>query len=499
MDAFLSFKIQSGHRIKTSMIGFLIGIAVHSFFPLVVIPINYLWLMVGLIVVLFIFIKHSNLSGLFAVFILSIICGVLRFDFSVPRLDVLSGLQSSHFEASVQSNQSGQYGRQSLVNIRQPFKDNKISILARLSVIDSPPIGSRIFFSCNLKLYPKKSSETQTAYAARLKQAQMYCSPTKIIIIQSPAWWDVREQLALLRQNITRRISANLPGDDGILIAGMLYGERGMSAAAQEAFRRAGLTHLIAVSGSNFSIIVTLVSSILLGLGINRKQSFKLTTLIMVIFVAFVGFSSSVLRAAVMGWVVLLSRRVGRLPRIWHVITLSACILCLLDPWVLAYDVGFALSFLATIGLIIWTKYFDKLLFFLPTLGGVREAAATTFSATLMTLPYMAFYFERMSLAGLLTNCLAVPIVPWTMLFGFISAIWGHLAGWQIVSLPAQGSARIIFLASRIVDFVPWLDIHIHGMNLLYMLVTYIFIAICWLCVAKKNVYPQVKSLFVKR
>jgi competence protein ComEC len=320
------------------------------------------------------------------------------------------------------------------------------------------------------------------------------CGSVKTQITHPPAFWDLRDAFRLWREGANRRISSVVAGDEGILIAGLLYGERNLSPSAKDLFRRAGLTHIIAVSGSNFTLIVTVVFTILLGLGLWRHQAFTVTTAAMVLFFGFVGFSASVARAAVMGWVLLLSRQLGRGYNIWYLCLLAASILCLFDPWMLIFDAGFALSFLATIGLVTYTPIFLERMSFLPAAWGLREAAATTFAATLMTTPYISLIFDRVSLAGLFSNMVAVPVVPWAMLFGFLSAAFGHVA--PFINLPTLGLSKIIFLSAKIADICPWMDIHIQDMNLPLCLGMYALIVRLWFLLRKKNDLYTKQSIY---
>jgi len=222
-------------------------------------------------------------------------------------------------------------------------------------------VGSLMLFECKLKNIEQKEDQTFFDFVRVWHKSQATCSwPTKTRVLKKASWWDVRPLLAVWREIVTRRIQSVLPGDEGALIAGMLYGERNLSSNAQDRFRSAGLSHLVAVSGSNITILVNIVFAFLLGIKLGRRQAFWVTGLIIFLFVVFVGFSASVLRAALMGWMILLARHLGRKANVWYLILFVAVGLCLLDPWMLAFDAGFALSFLATLGLVVWTPIISE-------------------------------------------------------------------------------------------------------------------------------------------
>jgi len=468
--------------------GFLVGIIIHSITPLLKYSII-VWIVVSVLLgLLFVITKHQ--TKFLTIILLSFALGLIRFDLSVPP-KLPSTLDST--PAIVQSIWQSTYGKKAYITLpAENFYDAETKI--QINLKDDVKVGSKVTITCALQ--PRTQEEGDSKYQFYMWQnySQGFCNSAKLNIISPPPWYDMRASFASWREVANRRISSNIAGDEGILVAGLLYGERNLSPQAKDLFRRAGLTHIIAVSGSNFTIIVTVIFSILLGIGLWRHQAFTVTTAAMLLFFGFVGFSASVARAAIMGWVLLLSRQLGRAPNIWHLCLLSATLLTLYDPWMFAFDAGFALSFLATIGLVTWTPIFTERLKYLPTAFGLREAAATTCAATLMTTPYISLVFERISLAGLFTNLIAVPIVPWAMLFGAISAIFG--SGIAAINLPALGLSKIIFLSAGIAEVFPWMDIHISNMNFIFCAGTYAFIMRLWFLLRKKNDLYTKQSIF---
>ncbi len=479
-------------RPAAMMIGFLLGVAIHSLWPLMTIPAWFWWSATGIALcfcLLFLDSRFRYLASSGMTIVICLAVGLWRFDISIPP-EVLT--KAGEFRAKATEVQNGMYGPQAVVRTSE-------RIDVQLSLKSPIPVGSFINFSCTLKPLEQKKDELDRRFAYRLHQAQAQCNPKDLTVVVKPPWWDVRQAFADLRTLTNRRVAVALPGEEGLLIAGMLYGERGMSQKSNDLFRRAGLTHLIAVSGSNITIVASIVFAVLLGFGFWRRQAFWMTTIILVAYVTFTGFSASVARAAVMGWLVLLARHVGRRPRTWHILLISAFVLCLIDPWMLAFDAGFALSFLATIGLMIWSPIVAQKLKFIPAAGGLREAAATTISATLITTPYMAFAFEKISLAGLITNLIAVPLVPWAMLFGALSAVWGPLPASSIVSMPALGVAKIIFWSASLADYLPWLSQTIQRMDFILLVTTYALLAWIYFRLRGKNDFSTEIEMFCQK
>ncbi|MEK7116190.1 MAG: ComEC/Rec2 family competence protein [Patescibacteria group bacterium] len=283
-----------------------------------------------------------------------------------------------------------------------------------------------------------------------------------------------------LRRRLTHRIEQTLPRDEATLLTGIMYGDQMLTIEQRDLMRRSGLLHLVAVSGSNVTIIVTLLLGAILSLGFHRRHAFWIVSVGIFAFIAFVGFSASVVRSGIMGWLVVLARHVGRISAPSRLLLIAASAMTFVTPTVLFFDRGFALSFLATWGLIAWSPIFERWFTILPRRLSIRESAATTCSATLLTAPYLAWAFGRMSLAGLLTNLLALPLVPWIMLCGGFVAAWGDLPGSIMVRLPTLGLLRLLERIAHIADVVPWLDLHVQKLDLASLVVIYLCVWRIW-------------------
>jgi ComEC/Rec2-related protein len=290
----------------------------------------------------------------------------------------------------------------------------------------------------------------------------------------------IGKKLEAWRGFVSARIASALPPDEANLVAGILYGDHNFSKQQREQFISSGLLHIVAVSGFNVTVIVQMVSAFFLGLGLRRRQAFYATTGAIFLFTGFVGFGASVMRAAFMGWLVLLAREVGRLVSPFRLLLVAAVILLLINPWQLAFDAGFALSFLAMWGLMAWSPLFENWLRRVPNILGVREIFSSSLAATLMTAPYLAWAFNRMSLAGLLTNVFALPLIPWIMGFGLLSAVWGNWPAFQFVSAPTLGLVRLVEMIAGSARWMPWLDLRIYGTSLSTLLATYALIVYLW-------------------
>ncbi|MBU1032891.1 MAG: ComEC/Rec2 family competence protein [Patescibacteria group bacterium] len=298
---------------------------------------------------------------------------------------------------------------------------------------------------------------------------------------------DFGKQMYEWRKFVTARIQSSIPPKEASLVSGILYGDTDFTKEQRETFISSGLMHIVAVSGSNVTVVVQIVAAAILGLGFRRRHAFYITCVGIFLFVAFVGFEASVMRAAFMGCLILLSREVGRMVSPFRLLLVAATILLLINPWQLVFDVGFALSFLAMWGLLSWAPLFHSWFRRLPKFLGIREIFSTSLAATLMTAPYLGWAFNRMSFAGLFTNVLALPLIIWIMGLGTLAAIWGTLPGSLWVSAPVLGLARTIEKIAELTYLVPWLDVRIYGMQLSTLIATYALIIYLWRQLSRKN------------
>ncbi len=139
-----------------------------------------------------------------------------------------------------------------------------------------------------------------------------------------------------------------------------------------------------------------------------------------------VGVSATVIRAGVMAALVLIARTIGRPYAALRALTFAGFVMVLINPYLLAFDPGFQLSFLATLGLVFFAEGLSARLTLVPEL--LREHLGTTLGTQLMVLPLLLFSTGKLSIVSLLVNVLVLPFVPFAMLLTFITACVGMLS-----------------------------------------------------------------------
>ncbi len=249
-----------------------------------------------------------------------------------------------------------------------------------------------------------------------------------------------------LRSWFEEGIYRAIPEPEAGFIAGILVGgDDRLPERVQSDFSRTGISHIVAVSGYNVSIVAAIIMGVCILMGLYRQQAFWLAVGGIVVFTVVVGAPSSAVRAAIMGITALVAMRVGRLGSPINAILLCACVMLLENPLLFRYDIGFQLSFAATLGIVLFS----------PIAFGsfaLSDILITTIAAELFILPIALYYFHAMPTLSLFANMLILPLVPVGMLLGsvavVISSVLPSIA--TLVGFPAFLIARTIFV---IVDF----------------------------------------------
>lgn len=290
-----------------------------------------------------------------------------------------------------------------------------------------------------------------------------------------------------LRAILLQHTSA-LPGVGGQLVPGLVVGDTSrVSASLTAAMKTASLTHITAVSGANCAIVTLSIMAIAARLRCSRRWRLAIGSAALVAFVALVTPQPSVVRAAVMSVVVMLSLFCGRPGSGLPLLSVAAYSMLLWDPW-WVIDFGFILSVLATVGLLVFSGPLTSSLGkWMPNL--LAMAIAIPLSAQLLCQPALILLSPRIPLYGILANVLAAPAAPLATIVGLIALLLLPIFPWLadvflwLCWLPAEWIGQCALLVSRLpVPFMPWLDGFL-GM----LLACGASVGILWLCITQRK------------
>lgn len=256
--------------------------------------------------------------------------------------------------------------------------------------------------------------------------------------------------------------SSSLPGDGGALLPGLAIGDTvSVSASLSDAMKTSSLSHLTAVSGANCAVVIGLILLAGNAAGLRRGLRIGAALVVLVGFVVLVTPEPSVLRAAVMATLVLGALASGRPVRGLPVIAVASLALLTFDPW-LAVNYGFALSVLATAGLMVLSGPIAvRLQRWMP--HWLAMAVAVPIAAQLACQPVLILLNPSLPLYGVLANTLAEPASPAATVLGLAACLalpvlapLGHLLT-AIAWLPSAWIAAVArFFAALPGARLPW-------------------------------------------
>jgi competence protein ComEC len=254
-----------------------------------------------------------------------------------------------------------------------------------------------------------------------------------------------------IRDRASQGLGRGMPPREAELARGFVLGEdERIDEATEEDFRRSGLSHLLAVSGQNVTLLALLAMPVLGLLGIPLRERLLWVLGLIAVYVPVAGAGPSIQRAGVMGAVGVLAVLGGRRASRLYALALAAVVTLAVDPSV-AGDIGWQLSFAAVLGILLLAATLRGAI--LERLGKGRwrqalaEGLAVTIAATLTTAPLIAFHFETLSTTTLLANVLAMPAVAPAMWLGMCSAALAQVPGLPLAPLNAFNALLLAYVA----------------------------------------------------
>lgn len=267
-----------------------------------------------------------------------------------------------------------------------------------------------------------------------------------------------------IRESIGSIFDRGLPEENAEFFKALVLGDKSqMSDYTVESFRKSGVSHFIVVSGLHMTVVGMFFLFVLRKLLKNKFLYMFGSCAVIILYMGITGFSPSVVRAGVMFIVYVLGMLFNRKPDSFSSLGLAALILTFANPYA-GGDVGLLLSVTATLGILLWNKRINGFLkgrwfevikdnkFAGPFAGGVLSCVSVSLSATIGVLPLQVWFFQEISLVGIVTNLLIVPLssplIICALLFAGFSALSGFL--W-LFAFPAGAFG---FLSRLLSDYV---------------------------------------------
>jgi competence protein ComEC len=261
-----------------------------------------------------------------------------------------------------------------------------------------------------------------------------------------------------------RLLSSHLKKREANLAIGMLLSDKSnIDLGIRNAFNTSGLGHILCVSGLHIGLLIMIFDTIFKILTLGNRYLFIFRK-ILLIFIAFffafiVGFTPSVLRAAIMFSVFVLASFCKKNYDNLNVLALTALIFLIFDPLIL-FNISFQLSFLAMAGIFTFTPLFKSLInnhntkmYWKQKLFNIWKSAYTCISAQLFTLPLTAYYFKNLPVYFLFANIIVIPFVGFILCMIILLLIVTNVPFLNIVVTFATN-----FLLKELIIFTSWID-----------------------------------------
>ena len=212
------------------------------------------------------------------------------------------------------------------------------------------------------------------------------------------------------RGELGETIDSSLSPPYSSILGAMMLGENDrLSYELKDELNRSGTRHIISISGMHVVVLANMIIGLCILFGLYRGKAFYFAVGFIVLYVIMVGAPASAVRAGIMGGIVFFAQKTGRVSQSKRLLVLAAALMLAVNPLIMKFDIGFQLSFLATLGIAMTSSWVREKLFFVPNFLDIRNTISMTIPATLFTAPILAFNFEQFSIISLPANILVVP------------------------------------------------------------------------------------------
>ncbi len=230
-----------------------------------------------------------------------------------------------------------------------------------------------------------------------------------------------------IKNSFISKMQTVLNGQDTALMSGILLGAQdSIPKTTKEDFQKSGLTHILVLSGYNITVVGDSVSRLAL-IWFSKFISLGFGAFAIILFALLSGGGASTVRATVMALIAMLGKILGRENDAVRVLFIVGFLMIFINPLTIMYDPSFHLSFLATLGMILFSKKVELKTLFIKN-EKLREIFATTIAAQLLVAPYFLWSMGKVSIISLISNIFVLPIIPFTMFLGFMTGTLGYVS-----------------------------------------------------------------------
>ena len=303
-----------------------------------------------------------------------------------------------------------------------------------------------------------------------------------------------------LKDKINKNAKVSLNEDIYPIYLGLVLGDTSqLDEKIKDQFRISNMSHILAVSGMHISYII-MGSSIILSRTLGKRKSKIMVIFILILYTLITGFSPSVVRASLMGIMVLLGSLLHRKNDIWNSIAISLFIILIYNPYLIT-SVSFQFSYAGTIGIILLNKNVLKILNKgKERKSKIKEIISICVSAQIFILPITIFHFNVLGIYFLLSNFLISFIIGPTIIICFLFLILFifNIGIIKYIKIFLIIPIKFILFISNL-SYLPMSKIYISTPNITQIILFYLVIIIINIIYSlKKKINPSASNLRVR-
>ena len=283
-----------------------------------------------------------------------------------------------------------------------------------------------------------------------------------------------------IKLKIIENFNNIFPEETSQLFLGILIGyDDELSEDIEESFRKSSLTHLLAVSGAHIAYIIVGVSFLLRKFKISKRITQIITIVFLIFFMYITDFSSSVVRASIMGIILLISLILFRKNDIQTTISISILLILIENPYKIL-DIGLLLSYFATIGIICFSKLNrsskQDLTLKQRLIEYIKEMVFITLFANIFVMPIMIYNFNTVSLTFIISNVIAGILIGPITIGGFILIIISfiNLKVTYIISIVYNLLLKLLIQSTKLTSLIPLSEILVPTPSIAVIIIYYI-------------------------
>ena len=379
-------------------------------------------------------------------------------------------------------------GKKFILNLK---KNNKKSSNKDSNNRNNLSYGDRIQFKGKYKRPSGKRNYGGYDYSIYLKTKKIYGTfETSDVKIVSKNNVNIIDRcINNCRNYIKQVLKENLKEEQANLCIGLILGDKKeLSEEIEENFKKASLTHMLAVSGAHFTYVIlaiTYFNKIL-----KRKRLGQILMIIfIIIFIELTGNTASVLRAGIMSIMVILASMANRKADTWNNIGISILVQLVNNPYVI-FDIGFELSYAGVIGILIFNKHINNAIENAKNralkektnkvVEHIIQTASISISANLVIIPIMLLQFNTLSFSFIISNLLASLFLGVIIIFAFILIFFSLFLKTLLVPFffILNFLLSILISISKICSSLPFSNIYVVTPNIFLIILFYIFIGL---------------------